>query len=134
MDYLKSKALAVLRWVKDLFASGWNYTVDPPPAHLKAYFWLVLAYFWLVLAISIGGYFLWAPIVNGFKWFAGPVYQAAAPLPPLKRIEPVYLVPSLPDVVTTVPPTVTLKAVEVAPKKPARRKAYRKPKCQTVLC
>ena len=58
MTYLKLNILAVLRWVEDMFAYGWNYVVDPPPRHLKFYFWLVLAG-------SLGGYLLWAASVNG---------------------------------------------------------------------
>lgn len=137
MDW-KAKALALWSGVKAKVCALFNdHIVDPPPARLKVYFWVVLAG-------SLAGYFFWTPIFNGVRSVFAPVYQAATPLP---------LIPRLPSVVTTVPPVVApkasaslpplakvitadtvapAKAVPGATKKVVRKK--RKPKCQTVFC
>ncbi len=135
MTWLKAKISALLRWVGDTFAYGWNYVVDPPPRHLKFYFWLVLAG-------SLAGYFLWAPIFNGVKSFVAPMYQAAKPLPLISPTDitttvpppiaaPAPTLPPLAKVITaaTIAPA---KAVPGATKKVVRKK--RKAKCQTVFC
>lgn len=126
MDW-KAYVLAPLRagwdklvaWVK---ASG-NYVYDPPPHHIK--YWMVV-----VLGIAVGGSIFGGAIVS---WFDRHVLwpEAATPLP-AKRVQPVYLIPKLPDVITTIPPAATIKATEAAPKKIVKRK--RKPKCDAVFC
>ena len=134
MTWLKAKISALLRWVEDTFAYCWNYVVDPPPRHLKFYFWVVAVIF-------IGGCTFGTTIVNGVKSFVAPVYQAAKPLP---LISPT-------DVTTTVPPPIAApaptlpplakvitaetiapaKAVPGATKKVVRKKRKR---CDTVFC
>lgn len=78
------KAKAVLAWVWSWLVWTWakvwglvttwkDYVVDPPAAHLKVYFWVVLGG-------SVVSYFFWASLVGAFNWFAVPFRQAMAPV------------------------------------------------------
>jgi hypothetical protein len=66
---LNGKIAALLRgaggWLASKASAIWNYSVDPPQRHLKFYFWIVLA-------VSVAGYFLWAPLFGGIKRVASP--------------------------------------------------------------
>lgn len=42
MNWLKDKALALLRWARDTIAYWYNYSIDLPPMHAKAFFWVVV--------------------------------------------------------------------------------------------
>ena len=129
LQSLKAVALAVIAWVWGYVASWWNYVVDPPPRHLKVYFWLVVA-------ISVAGYFVLAPVVGAVKWVFSPVMQAAAPV---KR-QPMYLLPPSVVITTTRPapeasvdvvlPTAAKVMTVPAPAAPKVKKAKRKPKTE----
>ena len=122
MDW-KAKLLSALRWVRDTVVYYFNLVVDPPAAAIK---WYILA----VLVVGVGGAIVGSTVK---EWLVGatPVAQRQ-----------VYLIPKMPSVVTTVPPSAspkqlpplkTIKAVEVAPKK-VKRVAKKKAKCEAVFC
>lgn len=125
----KATLLAVLRAGFDKLVAWYraaaDYVVDPPPGHLKAYFWIVaatMAFGWLV----------GATVISAVKSVFVPVHQAA-PVQPIKRVQPVYLIPRLPDViVTTPPPAPVVTAKTIAPTKAVKHRTKRK--CDAVFC
>jgi hypothetical protein len=127
MDWLKLKALAVLRWVRNAVVSVWNMHVDPPAKLFKFYFF---ACFSIFLAGGVAA-----------VWLFGPVPSAKMTIPAADRFisglpspdTPLPVEPSLPAIVTApvLAPVVTDKAPVPTPAvkvlNPAKKVA-RKPK------
>jgi len=119
MDWLKAKALAVYGWARTML----DYVIDPPPAAIK---WYILG----TLVVAIGGGVILAP------WFAPSQQKPAAASPPAGIVVSVpkprseYLTPL--KTLKPQPPTDTVKAVDATTK--GKTRAYRRPKCSTVLC
>jgi hypothetical protein len=122
---LRGKILGALCRVKDTVVYYADRVIDPPPAAIK---WYILG----TLVVAIGGGILLGPLFapKGPK----PVYSLASPpagiavsFPP--RVRSKDLVPL--KTLKPQPPADTLKAADATKDK---KKLYRKPKCNTVLC
>jgi hypothetical protein len=132
MDWLKLKALAVLRWVRDAVVAVWNMHVDPPAKLFKFYFFACFALF---LAGGVSAIWLFGPTSSAtMKIPAADKFVSARPAAPLAvepslpAIFPKQLNPGpLPVAATPLPcvPTPAVKVLNPAkqvPPKPKRRK------------
>lgn len=130
-----AKVWALLKALWGKARVGWNMVFDPPPAAIK---WYILA----VLAIAVGGAVI-GSTVNEWRIAAKPV------------ADPVYLIPRLPSVIVTVPPSAspkdlaplkTIKASEAeaaptvqaelgsAKTAPKRKRKPKKAACNAMFC
>jgi hypothetical protein len=122
---LRGKILGALRRAWTFVRTWADRVIDPPPAAIK---WYIMG----TLIIAIGGGILFGPLFapKGPK----PVYSLASPpagiavsFPPRVRSKDLTPLKTL----KAQPPAATVKAVDASKDK---KKLYRKPKCNTVLC
>jgi hypothetical protein len=122
---LRGKILGALRRAWTFIVFWADYVIDPPPKAIK---WYVLG----MLIAVLGGGILLGPLFAPKG--SSPVYSLASPpagiavsFPP--RVRSKDLVPL--KTLKPQPPAATVKAADASKDK---KKLYRKPKCNTVLC
>jgi hypothetical protein len=128
MDWLKLKALAVLRWVRDAVVSVWNMHVDPPAKLFKFYFF---ACFSIFLAGSVAAIWLFGPApsakmtIPAADRFVSGLPVPATPLPVEPLLPAIVTAPVLAPVVTDKAPVPTPAVKALNPAKKVARKAKR---------
>jgi hypothetical protein len=122
---LRGNILGALRRVWTFIVFWADHVIDPPPKAIK---WYILG----TLIVALGGGVVLGPLFAPSK--QKPVYSLASPpagiavsFPP--RVRSKDLVPL--KTLKSQPPAATVKAVDASKDK---KKLYRKPKCNTVLC
>jgi hypothetical protein len=110
MDWLKLKALAVLRWVRNAVVSVWNMHVDPPAKLFKFYFF---ACFSIFLAGGVAAVWLFGPApsakmtIPAADRFISGLPSPASPLPVEPLLPAIVTAPVLAPVVTDKAPVPT---------------------------